>query len=441
MSEETENDNGPVAGYDDAMTETAGAQPSHSADASGVRSADDPAGMAIPAVDGASPAARPRGWPGASSGPVTMGVLAFAVLVAAYTGFRMPNDWTATLDSVSVTDGFHRRFLVGTLLHPLALATGYNYWVFAAKDFLVLGALLAVLTVAVIKAKLVSQRLLVIGWLLLPTGGFLFDEVGYYDQVIYLLLCGALWLVFRGRPVSACLLITAGVLVHEIAVLTVLPVFAMVVLRRLSLRRAIALLLPPVLLGEFVLAVSPAAPGATARLSARLHTANFPFRADALALFDRTQRQTWQMYSVRDTLIYLAPFALLAMLGLVLLSMADGGLAARPRSSRLAAVVHAAIACGAVGGPTLLAFAGWDQDRWGFLLVSNLVIVLWLQLRDSKREMGPAQAVTLAAALLVMTHIPLNYFDGFSPRPFQWPAVLQFASQVQDGSLFAIPPR
>ena len=93
-----------------------------------------------------------------------------------------------------------------------------------------LGALLAVLAVVVIKAELVSQRLLVIGWLLLPTGGFLFNEVGYYDQVIYLLLFGALWLVFRDRPVTACLLITAGVLVHEITVLTVLPVFAMVVL-------------------------------------------------------------------------------------------------------------------------------------------------------------------------------------------------------------------
>ena len=424
------------------MTETTGVQPSHAADASGVRPAGDPVGMAIPAVDGALPAARSRGRPGASSGPVTMAVLAFVVLVAAYTGFRMPNDWTATLDSVSVTDGFHRRFLVGTLLHPLALATGYNYWVFAAKDFLVLGALLAVLAVVVIKAKLVSQRLLVIGWLLLPTGGFLFNEVGYYDQVIYLLLFGALWLVFRDRPVTACLLITAGVLVHEITVLTVLPVFAMVVLGRFPLRRAIALLLPPVLLGGFLLvAVSPAAPGAVARLSGRLHTANFPFRADALALFDRTQSQSWQMYSVQDTLIYLAPFALLAVLGLVLLSLADGGLASRPRASRLAAVVHAAIACGAVGGQALLAFAGWDRERWGFLLVANLVIVVWLQLRDSKRELGPAQAVTLAAALLVITHIPMNYFDGFSPRPFQWPAVQQFASQVKHGSLFAIPPR
>jgi hypothetical protein len=35
MSEEAENDNGPVAGYDGAMTETTGVQPSHSADASG----------------------------------------------------------------------------------------------------------------------------------------------------------------------------------------------------------------------------------------------------------------------------------------------------------------------------------------------------------------------------------------------------------------------
>ncbi|MCU1682641.1 MAG: hypothetical protein JWQ81_3380 [Amycolatopsis sp.] len=81
-----------------------------------------------------------------------------AVGIAAYTGFRLPNAWTATLDAVSLTDGFHRRIVVGTLLHPLALATGYAYWVFATKSFLVLVALLVVLGVALIQAQLTSQR-------------------------------------------------------------------------------------------------------------------------------------------------------------------------------------------------------------------------------------------------------------------------------------------
>ena len=68
---------------------------------------------------------------------VAICAIAFAFALALYTGFRVPNAWSATLDSVSLFGGFHRRFVVGTLLHPLAVATGYNYWVFAAWSFAV----------------------------------------------------------------------------------------------------------------------------------------------------------------------------------------------------------------------------------------------------------------------------------------------------------------
>lgn len=97
--------------------------------------------------------------------------LAFAVGVAAYTGFRVPNAWSATLDSISLGDGFHRRFLVGTLLRPLADAVNYNYWLFAMFSYLVLATLLVVLVALVFRTRLASRRFLIITWLLLPTGG------------------------------------------------------------------------------------------------------------------------------------------------------------------------------------------------------------------------------------------------------------------------------
>jgi hypothetical protein len=370
-------------------------------------------------------------------------VFAAAVIVAAYTGFRLPNDWTATLDAVSITEGFHRRFLLGSILHPIAVATGYNYWVFATKSYLVLAALLAVATVAMLRARLTSQRLLLIGWLLLPTGGYLFHEVGYYDQVLYLLLFGALWALHRNRPIIASLLMTIGVLVHEITVLTVLPIFAMAALRRMSLRHAILAVLPAAAVAGVVLvAVRPSTPGSASRLGNALAHANFPYRADALALFDRTQGQSWQMYKISDVLTYLAPFAIVMVVAFALLASTDTGLAGpngKPAGVSLTGAAHIAAACVAIGAPLLLAFAGWDQERWGFLLVTNFVIVLWLHLADTGRELGRTQILVLVLAMLIITHIPLTYFDGYAARPFQWPAFRDFLHQISDHSLFAIP--
>ena len=335
-------------------------------------------------------------------GRASIAFFVLALTTAAYTGFRLPGAWVATLDTVSVTDGFHRRFLIGTLLHPLAVATGYDYAVFAAAGFAVLAALLVVLTVAFVRARQESRRLVIIGWLLLPTGGFFFHEVGYYEQVLYLLLFAALWLLPR-RPAAAAALMTAAVLVHEIALLTVLPIFAMVLLRRFPLRRAALLTAPPLLVELVVLAVPASAHGAVDRLRASIGTANFPIRVDALALFERTQSQSWQLYSITGVLGYVVPIAVVLLAGFLVLC---------GRGRPIAVVSQAA----AIGAPAMLAFAGWDGARWGFLLVTNFAVVLWL----GKREFSVRQLVVLGATLLVLTHMPLPYFDGYFPRMLTW---------------------
>lgn len=186
---------------------------------------------------------------------------------------------------------------------------------------------------------------------------------------------------------------------HEIALLTVLPVFGFVVLRKFPFRRACALLAPPTLLGLLILALPPVAPGAVDRLRLSLSTADFTYRADALNLFERTQSQSWQLYSITDVLLYLTPIAVVVIGGFLLLH----------RPSLAAALPVAAIAA-----PLLLAFGGWDDARWGFLLVSNFAIVLWLRL--GRRELKVSQVVALTATFLILTHVPMPYFDGYAPR-------------------------
>ena len=324
--------------------------------------------------------------------PTITALFAVAVGVAAYTGFRLPGEWAATLQSVSLTDGFHRRFLVGTLLAPF----GHHYLVSTVASFLVLADLLTVVVIAFFRGRTESRRLVIVGWLLAPTGGYLFHEVGYFDQVLYLLLAGASWALHRNRPVLASVVMTLSVTVHEIALLTVLPVFGFALLRKFPFRRAGALLAPSTVACLVILALPPAASGAVEKLRNTLSTADFRYRVDALSLFERTQAQSWQLYSVTRVLLYLVPIAIVVIGGLLLLQ--------RPA---LAAAVS-------VAAPVLLAFGGWDDARWGFLLVSNFALVLWLRL--GRRELDLSRAGVLAALLLVLTHVPMPYFDGYAPR-------------------------
>ncbi|MBB5855980.1 hypothetical protein ACFQ05_34290 [Amycolatopsis umgeniensis] len=322
-------------------------------------------------------------------------LFAIAAGVAAYTGLRLPGTWAATLQTVSLTDGFHRRFLVGTLLKPF----GQHYLVFAVASFLVLGALLTAVAIAFFRSRTESRRLLIVAWLLLPTGGYLFHEVGYFDQMLYLLLFGALWALHRNRPVLASAMMALSVTVHEIALLTVLPVFGFVLLRRFPFRRACALLAPGAGLGLLILALPPVAPGAVAKLGRELSTVDFAYRVDALNLFGRTQAESWRMYSITHVLLYLVPIAIVVV----------GGFLVLHRPSLTAAAPVAAIAA-----PVLLAFGGWDDARWGFLLVTDFVVVLWLWL--GRRELKLPQMAVLTALFLILTHVPMPYFDGYEPR-------------------------
>jgi len=385
--------------------------------------------------------AEPRA-PALRSVPRWMVVLAVAVaiLAAAFTGFRVPSSWSATLDAVSLFDGFHRRFLVGTLLRPLATATGYNYWLFAAFSYLVLGAILAAVTVAAVREALFSRRVLVLAWLLLPAGGFLFHEVGYFDQVLYLLLFAAIWLLPRDRVWFAVGLMCAAPLVHEIAIATVIPVFGLVALRTLPVRRAVLVTLPPAVVNGVVLAVSPASPGAVTALTASLRGANFVHRSDALALFERSLAESSRLYSLKSAIVVVQPVAILLVVGFACVWLADRELWRRS-PGRLPPQLGLLASCVAIAAPALLVYGGWDANRWAFMIIGNFFLVMWISLGDRRgHELGARAAVILATVVLLLGHVALGYFDSFAPRDLGSRAARRLLfREIKDRSLFKIP--
>lgn len=145
----------------------------------------------------------------------------------------------------------------------------------------------------------------------------------------------------------------------------------------------------------------PAAPGAVARLGHALSGANFPYRTDALELFERGQAESWALYSITDVLLYLVPIAVVVLGGFLALHRRGGAVL---------------LPLAAISAPLLLAFGGWDEARWGFLLITNFAVVLWLWLGERGRELKLPQLGVLSAVLLILTHIPMPYFDHYAPR-------------------------
>jgi hypothetical protein len=367
---------------------------------------------------------------------ITAVVLAFAVLVPLYIGFRLPNAWSATLDAVSLTDGFHRRIVVGTLLRPLALATDFNYWLFASFSYLVLGALLGALVRHAWRTPHLERRLLVIAWLVLPTGAFLFNEVGYFEQVLYLFLLASMWCVNRERIAAATALMCVTPWVHEIAILTVIPLFGVLLLRAVPPRHAVLATAIPALVNLAVFLVPPASSGAIEVLARELQQANFQYRPDALEVFARSQADHWTMYSVHEVVVYVRPVAYVLIALFVALWFSD------PRSWRnerdtLPGWVILVASCAAIAVTSLLAYGGWDGNRWRFLVITNFFFVVWLAL--GHRRHGPLRASTIAVMLfsaLLVSRMDIWYFDRLAPRELGYRPIAKFIVGIGKGTVF-----
>jgi hypothetical protein len=104
-----------------------------------------------------------------------------------------------------------------------------------------------------------------------------------------------------------------------------------------------------------------------------------------------------------------------------------------------------ALAVAAIGAPVLLAFAGWDAERWGYLIATNFLLVAWLWWRRAGREsetgLSQAQWILFAVVLLVFSRTEFRYFDGSEPRVLAWNQVRHFLQSFGDGSIFKIPSK
>ena len=346
--------------------------------------------------------------------------LTFAILIAAYVGFRLPSLYSMTLYNIGITDGAWRRGIFGTVLSPLWEATQYRYGVMALVALGILALLLWTAIAATWRARWDGQRLLVIAWFISPAGAYLFHEIGYLDQFIYLLFFLSAYMVGRTAFIAPVIIMSFSVLVHELALFTTLPLFVLVsVLRGISARSLGFLALPVStgLLLYFAPRMTEEQVGATgARLQEVLP---FEIRWDAVALFGRSLSETWAME------FYSPSQGFLIVLPLLIVSTASTALVVFLLARRLETTVslvrtHWAqiLATGATAVPFFLVFLGWDFHRWAFLGLVNFAIVMYLWLSHTVKQPSLATVAILLLPLAMLFYTPLEYFDGYAPRTF-----------------------
>ena len=339
-------------------------------------------------------------------------VILLAYALAFTNGFRMPNLWSINYFLPSLFEGFYRRSLLGTLLFPLG-ELRFNYYTIASIQITIFIGLNIALVYQSLKAQGPARWLWPL-FLLSPAGGYFFHEIGYVDQVLYLVLLLAMRLQSR---VKAGLLMIASLFIHEMALFTTLPVyFAWSIYQGKTIRsvmKTAGLALIVFALIYLFLQTSSTA-SLTQFLDQAARLSNYAVRADYYDVFRLSfVGGIYQVpYMPREIINHLFLIPLWAMAGWC---FAQQGKDVSDKR-RLFAIGSLASFF-----PILLGIFGWDYSRWLFLSMASSSMCLFI----ARAHLSWKILLLLAILLLALPTVGfLDYFDRFTPRfaPwYQWP--------------------
>jgi hypothetical protein len=347
--------------------------------------------------------------------------LILSLVIALYVGFRAPNLWSVNYYIPSIFVGFWRRSLLGTLLYPIG-ALRFDYHFLATIQALVLLALVALVMAHALRSGL-RIKLLTMLFLIGPAGGYLFHEVGYVEQVLYLMLLAALALSDKRQSL---VLMALALFVHEMAAFTIIPLYlaALVV----GDRYRTAILHGLVLLAVFAviyLFFQAADPANIERLmqAIKAHVGYTP-RADYYDVFRHklTGPKPQNYFAVTDW------YRLATVIAIALLTAA-----AFVRQS----IVAAACVLAACLAPLLMGFLGWDTSRFTFLSLSASLFVLIL-FKDAASVVVSAAVSALLLGFALFGYFV--YFDDYQPRPLlPYPKLVGFLTNDLPAEIRKMP--
>jgi hypothetical protein len=341
-------------------------------------------------------------WP---SSPKGRGLILFAsYLMAFINGFRMPNLWSINYYIPSIFDGFYRRSLAGSILYFLGNLR-FDYYFIASIQIIIFITLNAM----IIRAWRNDDGAFKWIWplfLVSSAGGYFFHEIGYIDQLLYLLLFIA---VSCNSILIGSLIVLSGLWFHELALFTIAPLYiAFLVLNRRSWREVSIVGVLLILFFGVIYLFFQTVSGEALSLflsSAQLQS-NYPVRIDYYDVFsNRFIGGRFQLYyTSREVLDTLLLFPLWTLSGIVFSK------AARTIEEKW---LYFFVGILAAFSPMILGVFGWDCHRWIFLSLCSTTICLYWARKQIKNNL--TLLVALSYALFICFGF-LDYFDTYIPR-------------------------
>jgi hypothetical protein len=339
-------------------------------------------------------------------------VILLAYALAFTNGFRMPNLWSINYFLPSMFEGFYRRSLLGTLLFPLG-EWRFNYYTIASIQIAIFIGLNIALVYQALKAQGPSRWVWPL-FLLSPAGGYFFHEIGYVDQILYLILLLSMSMQSNAR---ASLFMVMSLFIHEMALFTTLPVYlAWSLYQGKSVRSLIKLGgLALIVFGVIYFFLQTSSSASIIQfLEQATRLSNYVVRADYYDVFKMSfVGGIYQVpYMPREIINHLL---LIPLWGIAGWCFAQQGKNVSEKTQLFT------IGSLASFSPILLGIFGWDYSRWLFLSMASSALCLFI----ARAHLSWKILLMLALLLLALPTVGfLDYFDRFTPRfaPwYQWP--------------------
>jgi hypothetical protein len=355
--------------------------------------------------------------------------LTLSYIAAWINGFRMPNLWSINYFIPSIFEGFYRRSLLGTATFFLGNFR-FQYHAIAAIQFAVFIALNIVIIRACIKRG-DQFKWFWVWFLLSPAGGYLFHEVGYVDQLLYLLLFAS---VTSSSKFLAAIVMLASLWIHEMALFTTIPLYIGYLLLQHRPWKEVFTITAASLIcfGILYFFFQTTAPENLSQfLNAAAQLADHSIRQDYYTVFsDKFIGQRFQWYysinEIKDIAL-IVPLWVVAAYGF---SKSENSLFSKIIFFMSGLIISLC--------PLILGTFGWDVHRWIFLsMASTLCCIYWVSSQLTTRL---SWAVVILFVLFSFFG-KLEYFDGYTPRLSDWTATVKFIKEEFPGIIFIIPQR
>ncbi|MBL0687650.1 MAG: hypothetical protein JJV94_07495 [Sulfurospirillum sp.] len=271
-------------------------------------------------------------------------------------------------------------------------------------------------------------------YLVSPAGAYLFHEVGYIDQLLFLVLFISI-ATFKKYKIFSITLFSSSMLIHELALFTTVPIFfTYLYLSTKNLKKSILYITPSLVLFLLVYMFFQTVPSDAIQLFKEKisNYSNYKFRNDFYTIFTNT------FTGARNKLYYginsLNQILLLAFL------ISTTTLIIYRLSNKQIILSLLVFSTGLL--PLTLGLFGWDLSRWYFLSLSSLTVVfviILIHYRTTFTEIFSIQSTVILYFIfyiLLISNMHLRYFDGYKHRPMN----LNSLKEVEK-EFFRIPTR